>query len=165
MTTGEISIKEKWEYTHFALSASLEKEIRLMREILTTLHQEELALLENQMRRWKKVMRHHSDLILELKLLRDIRLALGKDLVELAAILGKEELFPHEEESSCEVLSLLDQCLALLSRINLQNCRNGALFEQVKHRGHIPLSTCPCPHPLHLAPRKKTAVALDTKKG
>ena len=164
MTTTEISSKKKWEKAHPILSFCLEKEIRLMREVLTTLHQEELALLEHEMRRWKKEIRHLSDLIVDLKGLREKRIAATKELTLLRDQLNREELFPAEEESSCEILSKLDQIMALISRINLQNCRNGALFEQVKKSNHAPLS-CLYPHPLHQPKRKKTSVATCSKKG
>jgi len=163
MTARQISSKEKWENAHLDLNASLEKEIHLMREILANLHQEELALLESDFQRFEEIMAERSDFILQLKQQRQARMDTTAILTKIAVEQQRLELLPPEEESSCEVLTKLDQLIALSERTNLQNCRNDALFDQAKQRTELPLE-CPFPHPLHAKPRKKPSVATDTQK-
>ncbi len=135
------------------LNNALKYEIELMRELLSNLHQEELALLENDRHRWGKVMEQRSDHILSLKVIRHTRLKATEELAKLASDQGRKELIPVYDEGSCEILSKLDQIFALLDRINLQNCRNDVLFEQSKQKQELPLQ-CPYPHPLHKSVRK-----------
>lgn len=152
-----------WEKVYFCLNDALKIEIELMRELLSNLHQEELALLENDKHRWAAVMGERSDHVLNLKEIRRKRIQATEELAKLSASLGKKEILPLHEEASCEILSKLDQVFALLERINLQNCRNDALFDQAKRKQEIPLQ-CSFPHPLHKAPRKtKVATYLEKK--
>lgn len=132
------------------LNTALRNEVELMREVLSNLHQEELALMENDRHQWAQVMEQRSDHVLTLKEIRHQRL---KATEELAATQGKKDLLPLLEEESCEILSKLDQVFALLDRMNLQNCRNEVLFEQTKQKQEIPLQ-CSYPHPLHKNVRK-----------
>lgn len=162
MAVTKISSKQKWEKAHSKLDSAFEKEIELMREILGSLRQEELSLLEENPRRWKKIMRDRSTIVVHLKDQRDIRMTATKDLTILAVLLQKTEILPHEEESSCAILSKLDQIIALIDRINLQNCRNEALFHQNKQKRNKPLA-CPYPHPLHKS-RRRARVATYTEK-
>ncbi len=150
------------ENIYICLNNALKNEIELMRELLSNLHQEELALLENDKRRFAEVMDERSDHVLSLKELRHKRLAATAELTKFAAALGKKEILPLHEEASCEILSKLDQIIALMERINLQNCRNDALFDQSKQKQEIPLQ-CSYPHPLHKTVRK-TKVATYTQK-
>lgn len=137
MTANANSGKKNWE----KLAEALKNEIELMREVLSNLHQEELALLENDRKKWTAVMEQRSDHVLNLKQIRNERMSYA------------EELLPVFEEGSCEILSKLDQIFALVDRMNLQNCRNEVLFEQSKQKQELPLH-CPYPHPLHKAVRK-----------
>ncbi len=162
MAAIKISSKENWEKAHLKLDKAFEKEIELMREILSSLRQEELTLLEQDARKWKKVMRDRSSTVIHLKDQRDNRMSATRDLTKLAVLMEKTEMLPHEEESSCSILSKLDQVIALNERINLQNCRNDALFSQNRHKKQKPLA-CPYPHPLHKA-RRRTSVATFTEK-
>lgn len=153
-----------WEKVYFCLNDALKIEIEVMRELLANLHQEELALLENDKRRWAKVIGERSDHVLSLKEIRNKRILATEELAKLSASLGKKEILPLHEEASCEILSKLDQVFALLERINLQNCRNDALFDQAKQKQEIPLQ-CSYPHPLHQkAPRKKKVATYTEKK-
>lgn len=150
------------ENIYICLNNALKNEIELMRELLSNLHQEELALLEKDRRRFAEVMDERSDHVLNLKELRAKRLAATEELTKLAVALGKKEILPLHEEASCEILSKLDQIIALMERINLQNCRNDALFDQSKQKQDLPLQ-CSYPHPLHKV-AKKTKVATYTQK-
>ena len=162
MTAMKISSKQKWEKAHYKLDKALEKEIDLMREILSSLREEEISLLQNDLRKWKKVMRDRSTIIIHLRDHREARMEATQELTKLAVLFQKKEVLPYEEESSCAILSKLDQIVALNERMNLQNCRNDALFSQNKQKKNAPLS-CSYPHPLH-KPRRRTSVATYIKK-
>jgi hypothetical protein len=162
MAALKISRKEKWENAHKILHSSLSSEIRSMREVLASLHQEELALLHGEESRWAQVMQERSELVVTLANQREVRMQATTELTKCAISLGKKELLPHSEESSCSILSKLDQHTALLERINLQNCRNEALFYQKKQKKGAPL-VCTYPHPLHRV-RKKVRVATYAQK-
>jgi len=153
------------------LKNALQREISLMREILSNLHEEELALLSRDLKGWDRVMANRSDMVAELHLLRIKRL-------EATAVLqGKapetkplseiplDQLIPLEDESSCELFTLLDQLIALMDRLNLQNCRNDQLFDQTKQIKELPLY-CSYPHP-NFQPstaRRRSRVTTDTRK-
>lgn len=157
MTSAEISCKEKWELANEQLNQIFECEIHLMREILTTLHQEEFSLLENNRASLRKVLSQRSDLVCDLAKKRVERM-------EATAELTKAALFHRQKEiASFEIHSKLDQITALIEKSNLQNCRNDALFQERKQREKSPL-TCPFPHPLHRA-RRRPRIATFTKKG
>ena len=162
MTGDELGIKKKWDKAHLTLNSALEKEIRMMREQLANFHQEELALLEQNLPQWRQIAIERSENTLELKELRSLRMQATEELTKVSVHLEKE-LLPEEDETSCEILTKIDQIVALTDRMNLQNCRNENLFEQVKHRETLTLS-CQVPHPLHTARRRQTPVATRTKK-
>lgn len=159
MTSIEISSKQKWDKTQLELNAILKKEIELMREVLANLHEEELSLLERDLKKWATIMDTRSELVMQLLSLRQKKTVTITTLEKLALLLSKKEILPAQEESSCEILSQLDQLLALLERTNLQNCRNDALFDQAKKKEELPLY-CSYPHPLHQPKRasKKTSI-------
>jgi len=163
MTASPISSKKKWENAHLNLNANLEKEIHLMREILASLHQEELSLLESDFQRFSEIMKERSDYILQLKDQRQERMDSTILLTKIAVEQKRMDILPPEEASSCDVLNKLDQLIALCERINLQNCRNDALFDQARHKQVLPLK-CPYPHPLHAKSRKRQSIATDTQK-
>lgn len=162
MASKVISIKEKWEQAHFELDTSLEKEIHLMREILANLHQEELALLENNFKCFKKIMDERSNFVVKLGKQRKKRIDSTVHLTKVAVKQKRLEILPLEEASSCNVITKLDQLIALSERINLQNCRNDALFGEAKHKQTHPLE-CAYPHPLQSRVSKKKKVAIDVK--
>lgn len=162
MTAKQISGKEKWQGAHHDLQRALEKEIHLMREILASLHQEELALLEQDFKRFGEVMEARSDLVVEVRDQRNQRMDLTCALTKLGVEQQRSELLLPEEESSCTTLTKLDQLIALADRTNLQNCRNEALFEQARQQESLPLH-CPFPHPLHAKKRRRPPVATKTR--
>jgi len=162
MAATEISRKQKWNAAHSVLDSTLEKEIHSMREVLASLHQEELALLEGNDRAWMRVIHQRSDLVVNLVKERSDRMDATAQLTKCAVLLGKTEMLPHSEESSCSILTKLDQLIALLERTNLQNCRNEALFHQKRQKKQEPL-LCKYPHPLHRV-RRKMRVATYTPK-
>lgn len=157
MTSAEISRKEKWELANERLNQVFESEIHLMREILTTLHQEEYALLENNRPSLRKVLSQRSDLVCILAKTRIERMGATEELTKCAVLHRQKEI------AGFEIVSKLDQITALIERSNLQNCRNDALFQERSEREKSPL-ICAFPHPLHRA-RRRPRVATFTKKG
>lgn len=151
MTFSEISSKEKWAKAFTALQT----EISLLREILANLREEEEALLKGKKREWRKVIQQRSQFVLQLFFLRKQREEMAGEL--------KPSNNPKDEsfEELVEVSSQIDQFIALIDRINLQNCRNETLFEEVKHKV-ASLYECPYPHPLHRARRSKKGTKIAT---
>ncbi|MDN3506129.1 MAG: hypothetical protein P0S96_02765 [Simkaniaceae bacterium] len=162
MASTEISRKQKWETAHDILDIALEKEIHSMREVLASLHQEELALLEGNEKAFIRIMRQRSSLVVGLIKERTDRMEATALLTKCCVLLGKTEMLPHSDELSCQILTKLDQIVALLERTNLQNCRNEALFHQKRETKNEPL-LCKYPHPLHRV-RRKMRVATYSQK-
>lgn len=158
--------KGPWGQAYEQLKDSLQKEVALMREVLANFHQEEFSLLMNEKEKWAVVMEQRSDMIVALALLRRTRIQATQMLQELAKDklkkpqISYQELFAQEDIIGSEILSLLDQVLALIQKLNLQNCRNDFLFYEVKNAHELPLH-CPYPPPAPAvqAKRKKTSVA------
>ncbi|HSX04298.1 MAG TPA: hypothetical protein VLG76_06175 [Rhabdochlamydiaceae bacterium] len=158
--------KAPWGEAFEQLKALLQKEVALMREILANFHQEEFSLLMNERETWTKVIEQRSDMIVTLMGLRHDRARATKELQELAkeklkkTTISFQELFSQEDVVSGEILSLLDQILALVQKLNLQNCRNEFLFYEVRNSNELPLH-CPYPPPApaQQPKRAKTTVA------
>ncbi|MCI0382319.1 MAG: hypothetical protein L0207_04635 [Chlamydiae bacterium] len=169
MVTGGMT--PSWNEAHEQLKSFMQREINMMREILANMHQEELSLLMNDKDGWQKVMENRSDMIIQLSTLRNQR-EMAKDALHQIMVQGAEgkklhfeELLKRIEEGG-ELLSLLDQILALVERINLQNCRNESLFHQAKTQEKLPLH-CPYPPPYLKESKKvqrKTSLATYPKK-
>lgn len=147
------------EAVHELLKVSMQKEIDLMREVLANLHQEELSLLMSDRQSWARVMEQRSDMIVELKLLRMSQAQVFKRLTSGKERPKLEEILPVQETISCEILSLLDQILALVERTNLQNCRNDMLFYETKSLKLPPKQPYPIPQASPRTARRKTTVA------
>lgn len=119
------SFKKVWDEAHLQLRLSLQKEISALREVLANLCEEELSLQLNDQAKIEQVLSDRSQMIDRLNHLRSER----EDSTKLLEkIFGRpatfEELFPIDEPENCEILSLRDQLLALIERINQQNSRN-----------------------------------------
>lgn len=159
MASSEIPNKKNWENAHQNLKLSLQKEIGIMRELLANLHEEELSLLERNISNWQKVMDQRSQLVMQLSIQRNRRL---KALSKIEAIAKKYQItdpFPAQDELSCETLSLIDQLVALVERLNMQNCRNDALFDQTKQQKDLPLY---CSYPLQQSQKAKRKNSIAT---
>ena len=143
------SFKKAWDEAHSQLKTSLQQEISAMREVLASLCEEELSRQLNDQVKTDQVISHRNLMIDRLNHLRSIR----EQAIELLEkIFGRpatfEELFPIEEPENCEILSLRDQMLALIERINQQNTRNQ----------HVnPLS-----HPIKASQQPKRKTYLET---
>lgn len=132
------------------LQVLLKKEISAMREILANMHQEELSLMIGDQNTLRIVLDERSKLLAQLSDLRLARMEISKTLE------NSTELAVH-----CEILSLRDQILALVERMNFQNLRNVFLFNQGVRPGEIPASN-PMMQPQR--PKKKGILATYPRK-
>ena len=101
------------------LQVLLKKEISAMREVLANMHQEELSLMLGDQNTLRLVLDERSKLLAQLSDLRLARIEISKK------IKTEGDLTLH-----CEILSLRDQILALVERMNFQNLRNVFLLNQ-----------------------------------
>lgn len=138
------------------LRLSMEKEISVLRELLSNMHQEEHILLANDKDAWNRVMQERAHMIEQLRSFRLARMGTTKKLEELAISLSKK--FTFEDMDNCEIASMRDQIMALLERLTRQSCHNQLLFDQFEHRG-IPRSALQQGAPL---PEKKTKTSIAT---
>ena len=148
------------------LKNTLQLEISLMRELLSNLREEELALLSSNLKEWEQVMARRSDMVLHLQTLRNQRHAATSKVLEgeqYPLDVPLEKLIAPDDEDSCALTSLLDQLLALVERLNLQNCRNDQLFDQTKHFEELPLY-CSYPHPNYQPPTARRRLGVATKQ-
>jgi flagellar biosynthesis/type III secretory pathway chaperone len=150
------------------LKKTLQLEISLMRELLSNLREEEVALMSSDLKDWGQVMARRSDMVLSLQELRIERRAVTGQVLEEGEgplDIPLEKLISPDDEDSCELASLLDQLLALIERLNLQNSRNDQLFDQTKHLETPPLY-CTYPHPNFqpLTARRRPGVKTKTEK-
>lgn len=115
-----------WNEMHEKLQQSMKKEIETMREILSNMHQEETLLQSKDKNSWNKIMEERATLILRLSNLREERLQAAEKLETLSGSPDDtplEELLSPQDEKGCETLSLRDQMVALVERLNLQSNR------------------------------------------
>lgn len=117
--------------THLQLQQVMKKEIGTMREILANMHQEELSLLLGDKASLYQVMDERSKLLGFLSSLRLNRLEMSKKL---------QAFDDHhlDEIIWSETLSLRDQIMALVERMNMQHSRNAFVEKQNHYRLEIP---------------------------
>lgn len=158
-----------WNQIQEQLKLAMQKEVNLMREILANMHQEELSLLMNDTPSWQKVMDERSEMVLRMSYLRKQRDLVALQFKENAKHKSKKlfEILKAGDEISSEILSLLDQILALTERTNLQNCRNDFLFHQEQMPQNTPLH-CHYPppflKPIPARAARKTQLATYPRK-
>jgi len=159
--------KKTWNEAHDHLKFIMQKEIHIMREILANMHQEELCLLLNDKGSWNQVMQQRSVLIERLSTLRAERISTTEEIEHMASAktknksLSLEQILPTDDENTCEILSLRDQLMALIERMNTQNCRNEYLFHHVEHLPPLSLSSEPL-FPQSVPERQKRKAAIAT---
>jgi hypothetical protein len=157
--------KQQWMETHDALRIVMQNEIRLMRELLANMHEEELVLLLNDNPGWTQVVQKRVSMLQSLKHLRGQREVTTKNIEGLVfsqgkkQIIGVSDLLPSEEEITCEILSLSDQLVALMEKINYQNTRNEMLFLRTPHNAHLPDPSTPMADPMLQPAKRKSSVA------
>lgn len=158
--------KKTWIEAHDHLKALMQKEIHIMREILANMHQEELCLLLNDKGSWNQVMQERSTLIERLSSLRSDRITMTEKIEHMASLKtdtkspSLEQILPAEDDATCEILSLRDQLMALIERMNTQNSRNEYLFHHVEYMPPLSLPSEPVfPSKAAERPKRKAAIA------
>ena len=135
-----------WAETENALKKSMEKEIDLMREILSNMMQEEVSLQGQDKPSWEALMQTRFQLIEQVKAFRQDRMNATSKLLTLSDEKTFEKILLGDEDIACEVVFLLDQLIALSEKINTQNIRNQKLSENSQHFIAIPYSIGYPPH-------------------
>lgn len=158
---------ERFLEIHEELKRSMQKEVNLMRDLLANMHQEELSLLMHDRPSWNKLMEERAKIVENLGSWRSLRIAATEKLTTHYGQGKKgptlEEILPATEESSCEILSLRDQLMALTERTNGQNYRNQNLYKQVEPHFDTPVEkvrrgSAPAPKP------RRVSVITDREK-
>ncbi len=120
----------EWTETHEKLQQVMKRELETMRNLLDNMHQEEQFLLRNEKKYWSSMMEERTQLIQQLNSIQEDRQIVTKKLETLTRRehAPLEELLPAQDTNSWEILSLRDQMLTLLDRMNLQTSRNEMLL-------------------------------------
>src|SRR5271155_751416 len=109
-----------WNELHDELKKGLEKEIRITRELLSNLHQEEVSLMLHDVGNINQILQMRHQMLETLSELRLNRLSTTGKIEKIASEKNKnpslEEILPPHEETSSEILSLSDQLMALTER-------------------------------------------------
>ncbi len=155
-------MQTKWTDTHNNLMLTMQKEVTLLRDLLTNLHQEEISLLMHDRATWNQLKEERANIVKHLEPCRQARAEatqkLSGDLK--AAEISMEEILPSQDENSCEVLLLRDQIVALTERMNRQSNRNQILFTQVEKRFDLPPEFNA--HQPAYAPKKSKRISVTT---
>lgn len=155
---------EKWKEFQERLQASMKQEISTMRDMLANMRQEEASLLAGDKIAWNQIMIERSSLLSRLYQLRSER-SLATTLLEAMA---EEAALPFDNflctQDNCEILSMREQLMALVEKMNLQNIRNHTL----EGREYGPICKDRCSYPPPGAPvaakRNKTTIATYPDK-
>jgi hypothetical protein len=119
----------QWTKDHDNLRSLLKKELEIMRHLIENLQQEEIFILNKDKTSTEALITDRALLITNLNVTRSSRLASIKKLESMKkGFVGNlEELLPVNNEGSWEIVSMLNQIVALLDRINFQGSRNSML--------------------------------------
>lgn len=131
----------EWTETHDHLQEVMKRELETMRQLLDNINLEEQFILKREKKYWTSMMEERTSLIQQLSEIRQNRLLITE---RLEAILhhpssALEELLPTQHTNSWEVLSLRDQMVTLLDRMNLQTSRNEMLLHLAQAPALAPL--------------------------
>jgi hypothetical protein len=148
--TESMSKKEILE----CLKLSMQKEVNMMREILSNMHREELSLQFNDKTSWEHVMIERAEMIDRLGTLRQKRMS-ATELFEKQS--------SYEDNEAIEILTLRDQIVALAERMNLIKCRNEYLSQHLVLQEH-PSSQTSLPTPQIQRPKRKSSIATYPRK-
>ncbi len=158
------SFPEDWHMLHGCLRDNLEKEIRLTRELLSNMHQEEVSLMLHDQGTLNQVLQQRHPMLERLSFLRLERLETTQKIEKIAANGDKapslEEILPLGEEISTEILSLSDQLMALTERMNRQHTQNQRLTKQ----GDVSRYSQPMPAAESRPKRKASVATINIKK-
>src|SRR4029078_7708234 len=111
---------EEWNNLHDVLKETLKKEVSMMRELLANMHQEEVSLLLNDQGTVHELLHERCLIVERLGSLRTTRLEATNKIEKIASNESPptlREMFPLEEETSTEILSLRDQLMALTEQM------------------------------------------------
>jgi hypothetical protein len=142
----------EWTETHEYLQRVMKRELETMRQLLDNMNMEEQFILRKETKYWTNMMEERAHLTEQLTTLRQDKAAVTEKLEFLTrrAHAPLEELLPPQDTNSWEILSLRDQMVTLLDRMNLQSSRN----EMLLHLVQAPLLT--------QAPEKKKKISIAT---
>ena len=149
---------EEWTALHVQLQQTLQKEVSMMRELLANMHQEELSLLLNDQGSLSQLLHDRTQLIDHLSTLRTTRLETAERIEKMTGDKTPEQMFPIEEESSMEILSLRDQLMALTEQMNRQKSQNQYLID------HPTEAKLAAPQNTARAKRKASVATYQIKK-
>jgi len=154
---------QEWQFLHDALKSGLEDEIRLTRELLSNMRQEEVSLMLCDTGVLNQILQQRSLMLERLSVLRLRRLQTTEKIEQIATVQHKqpslEEILPLNEEISTEILSLSDQLMALTERMSRQHTQNYRLTEHKEHHRYPPLQLAQ-----DVRPKRKASIATYNLK-
>ena len=123
------------------LEGVMGKEISVMRDLLASMEDERQALMSDETMPLRELMNKRQGLLEKITQVRLNRIEAVKELVLLLGIHTSSDgqggepwmmskLLDHRDMDSCHLLSLRDQILALLEKMNDYNTRNAYLLER-----------------------------------
>lgn len=123
--------------TESALQETMEREVGVLREILSSMRQEQQAIIHNDAELVKTISTDRESLINVLYRCREKRNKLMKQLTHTltAQMEGDickstlEEILKNSPTGGCEILSLREQILSLVDQLKKQGDRNSYLLE------------------------------------
>ncbi len=131
---------ENWQTLHNALRDSLEREIRLTRELLSNMHQEEVSLMLHDAGSLNQILQMRSPMLETLSALRLNRQKTTEKIRKMASnedqTASLDEILPPDEAISLEILSLSDQLMALTERMSRQHTHNQRLTDHLSLTGN-----------------------------
>lgn len=128
---------EIWSKEHEVLKLTMKKEIGIMRELLSNLLYEEHLLTQKDILPPAYLQEDRSKLLKELFFLRRERCLTTRHIEKIShtSLEGKtlralDQLLPPDNDNSSEILTLRDQILSLVSKVNSQKNRNLLLLQR-----------------------------------
>jgi hypothetical protein len=142
----------EWTETHDYLQLVMKRELETMRQLLDNMNLEEQFILRKEKKYWSSMMEERTHLMEQLNAIRQDRAVVTEKLESLTHLSNAplEDLLPQQDTNSWEILSLRDQMVTLLDRMNLQSSRN----EMLLHLAQTPS--------LAQAPEKKKKISIAT---
>ncbi|MBP7075138.1 MAG: hypothetical protein KBA81_07130 [Rhabdochlamydiaceae bacterium] len=121
----------EWTEIHDNLQLVMKRELETMRQLLDNMNLEEQFILRKEKKYWGSMMEERAHLIDQLSEIRQSKLIITEKLESITQRSNAplEELLPEAHTNSWEVLSLRDQMVTLLERMNLQTSRNEMLMQ------------------------------------
>ena len=125
---------------HNQLQDQMQREVYLMRELLSNMHQEEISLMLHDRGSLHQILQQRSSLLEKLSSLR----------INKLEILSQIEDLPLYLSSSLEISSLHDQVTILSEKVHRQTTTNQRLTSHPEHYSHFTQAP---------RPKKKMAIA------